>query len=228
MSISTKQTSRDTTVQVGCSLRQRPENTADGGLFVRLLLVPGLTRQITMGSSRMFRHFGTIVAEIHQRINTGTAASLDVVDTPGASAFRGSTVDGITYQSPENGCFVEDEGQFFEYPSGFRTTQTNRSQDEQRRPHNTTDRRRVNLGTKPGSGFEKIRFTESLNRSTSQLRKLRHDSGRPKHRRRCSNKRHGERRHWSRVQPSPTRHPKRIVGSSGRALQIKPPSRRPF
>tara|TARA_Y100001938_G_scaffold41980_1_gene57811 strand:+ start:1583 stop:2035 length:453 start_codon:yes stop_codon:yes gene_type:complete len=90
-----------------------PRTQPDGGLFVRVLLVPGLTRQITMGSSRMFRHFGTIVAEIHQRINTGTAASLDVADTL-ASAFRGSTVSGITYQSPEVLLLGrEDEGQFF-------------------------------------------------------------------------------------------------------------------
>ena len=68
-----------------------PRDQPDDGIFVRLLLIPGLTRQIT----------------------TGTAASLDVADTL-ASAFRGSTVSGITYQSPEVLLLGrEDEGQFF-------------------------------------------------------------------------------------------------------------------
>lgn len=90
-----------------------PRDQPTSGVWLKVLLVPGATRQITMGSSRLFRHFGTVVIDIHQRLNTGTAASLDVADTL-ASAFRGTTVSGITYQSPEVILLGrEDGGQFF-------------------------------------------------------------------------------------------------------------------
>ncbi len=71
----------------------------EGTPWVRLTILDADSRQVSMGSTKLYRNNGVIVVQIFVPENTGTGDARSMADQV-AAIFRGTQFNGITCRAP--------------------------------------------------------------------------------------------------------------------------------